>query len=218
MKHYIIHCEAYVERREKMEAQLEKFNIQDVEWVTTFPREQLGPLQHINPYMSLGYFSNNMKYYDVFNRMVAEQVPEAIIFEDDAILWDLYDETKIPKIPYVRLGLGLFKDIESCSHNPKIVLNNGGSEACYITLEFADAYLKNGISLKWMIDIEHQAFLVMYRYHIICVPMCWQLFEGGIIDNKKNPMTWTEFIDKYPSFKKYSFQELKDGTKGIPIE
>jgi hypothetical protein len=213
MKHYIIHNDKEVERKKLLEAQLEKFGIQDVEWVTTFPKEDLEYLKRINSYTPLGHLSCNMKHYDAMNRMVTEGIKEAIVFEDDVILSDLYDETKIPReYSYIKLGRGPPDSLLEPSQEPRIVHNNGGNEAYFVSLNFAKKFQK---SLMWTMDIEQQAFLVHIGAPIVCVPMCFQKYETSIHESRDSEISWIDFIHRYPSYKKYTFEELKDGAQRV---
>ena len=204
MRHYIIHNSKEKERREKLEKQLDEFNITDVEWVTSFPVEELGNLSTLESYKPLSQMSCDMKHMDALNRMVKEGLEEAIIFENDVIFSDLYDETKIPKVPYVKLGRGP-PDIQlKFSQEPTVFDNNGGNEAYYVNLRFASTFKP---SMKWTMDIEQQAFLFMKGIPLTCVPMCYQEYISTHTVSTP-PINWMEFIINFPSYEKYSFDEL----------
>jgi hypothetical protein len=210
MKHYIIHHPGNVERRVKLEEHLKEKGITNVEWVTTFSKEEVAPLKSINNYTPLGYISCNMKHHDALDRMIKDGIQEAIIFEDDVVISDIYDESKIPRnFPYVKLGRGANDMLIELSTEPRIIGNNGGAEACYVTIDFARFYNSN-ISLKWTIETEQHAFLLMYKIPLVCVPMCWQPYECAVHEDMNYPLSWMDFITEYPSYKKYTYKELKD--------
>ena len=143
-------------------------------------------------------------------RMIKDGIQEAIIFEDDVVISDIYDESKIPRnFPYVKLGRGANDMLIELSTEPRIIGNNGGAEACYVTIDFARFYNSN-ISLKWTIETEQHAFLLMYKIPLVCVPMCWQPYECAVHEDMNYPLSWMDFITEYPSYKKYTYKELKD--------
>ena len=206
MKHYVIHNSKEVERRKKLEKQFEEFNITDVEWVTSFPVEEIGNLKSLKSYKPLSQMSCDMKHYDVFDRMVKQCIPEAIVFEDDVIFSELYDETKIPKLDFVKLGRGPPDTQLKFSQEPIIFNNNGGNEAYYVNLHFASNFKA---SMNWTIDIEQQAFLSMKGIQLTCVPMCYQEYVSShILPEESPPISWIDFVSEFPTYQKYSFEEL----------
>jgi hypothetical protein len=209
MRHYIIHNSKEKERKEKLEKQLDEFNITDVEWVTTFPIEEIGNLSTLESYKPLSQMSCDMKHMDALDRMVKEGLEEAIIFENDVIFSDLYDEVKIPKAPYVKLGRGPPDALLPFSQIPRVVHNNGGNEGYYVNLEFASTFKP---SMKWTMDIEQQAFLMMQNIPLVCVPMCYQEYVSTHTFLTP-PITWIDFLHNFPSYEKYSFDRLIDKIK-----
>lgn len=211
MKYYIIHDDRLVERRKNIEKQLERIGATDVEWVTTFPVEQVKILGKISP-IPLGYISCSMKHYDALNRMIENNVPEAIIFEDDVIISDLFDTEKIPRLhPYVKLGRGLMEFYD----NSKVysMKNNTGTEAYFVNQNFARAFL-SCIDLGWAVDIEHYSFLFFnYFLSIPCIPMCSQIFTTTSITESKSYFEendWKTYIFNKHKTRKWSFKTLVD--------
>lgn len=210
MKYYVIHDPSLTDRKKNLEKEFKKFDIHSVEWITTFPKEDLKKIKEVSgTYMPLGYVSCNMKHYDAMNRMVRDNVPEAIIFEDDVIISDFFNENKIPReIPYVKLGKGP-PDVElPIGNSPIIFGNNGGSEAYYVKRMFARDFLNN-LDLGWTIDVEIHAYLISCGIPLICVPMCYQEYKTSVNEDKKYPITWQQYMTNYQTSPKRSFDEWK---------
>lgn len=205
MKYYIAHNDKLVERKKH----IEQYNLQNVEWVTSYPIEELQNLTKIT-HLPLGYISCNMKHYEAMSRMIKDDVKEAIIFEDDVIITEFFNPEKIPKqFPFVKLGKGTPDMNIQIGDNPIQIFNNGGSEAYYIKQEFAREFLKN-IDLKWTIDIEEHAFLISRGIPLVCVPMCYQEFETSFNKNAyEPPYSWQEYIQKYQTSNKMTFEQVK---------
>lgn len=179
MKHYIIHNDVLVDRKKILQDQLDKHSITDVEWVTTFPashpiisqiKEETGTV------LPLGHISCSMKHYDALNRMINENIQEAIIFEDDVVISVFYDEDKIPKYPYVKLGQGPPDCRVPLGHPLCEVPNAGGSEAYYVTIDFAREYLKC-VSFALNVDLEQYFFMRRIGMKPVCLSMCNQEFK-----------------------------------------
>jgi hypothetical protein len=179
MKHYIIHNDELVDRRKSLQDQLDKHSITDVEWVTTFPKSH--PIisqikEDIDTVMPLGYISCSMKHYDALNRMINENIQEAIIFEDDVILSEFYDEEKLPKYPYIKLGRGPTDCMIPLGTPLCKVQNPGGSEAYYVTSDFAREYLKT-VSFAINVDLEQYFFMLRIGIVPLGLSMCHQEFK-----------------------------------------
>jgi hypothetical protein len=210
MKHYIIHNDALTERRESLQKQLDKFGITDVEWVTTFPANH--PFvyvvkERLSSVLPLGYISCSLKHYDALRRIVNEGIQEAIVFEDDVIISDFYDESKLIQYPYIKLGRGPPDCQLSLGSTPHKVPNPGGSEAYYVTADFAREYLKN-VTFMENVDMEQYSFLLRSRLLPICIPMCYQEFNTSFehkFGSKSN-----DFIVDYCSGKIPFFNVLKE--------
>jgi hypothetical protein len=206
MKYYIIHNDALIERRNALQVQLDKFGISegDVEWVTSFPvshqfvsqiKEETGTI------LPLGHVSCSLKHYDALNRMVSYGIREAIIFEDDVIISDFYDEAQIPKHPYVKLGRGPLDCIVPLGSPLCKIPNPGGSEAYYVTIDFAAEYLKN-VSFAINVDLEQYFFMRRIKMEPLCLSMCHQdfisSFDRDQIDYKSRSIEY--YHGKLPTF------------------
>ena len=171
MKYYVIHG-GNEDRRKNMERQLTGKD--DVEWITMYPPEDMEPLCKIST-IDKQLLSGSMKHYEAYNRMVVNGIMEAVIFEDDVIISELYDEDDIFDYPYVNLGSEPpnstynYPLSNECYHS----LNNGGAEASYVQLSFARKYIEN-ITLRLAIDHEICNFVRFNGYKLFRQPVCHQ--------------------------------------------
>jgi hypothetical protein len=204
MKIYVIHCDTLTERKKN-------FSIQgDIEWVTDFP---IGHpiIQRAKDITGTslpdGYISGSLKHYEVCRRMCANDIEEAVVFEDDVIPSEFFDMSKIPRhYPYVKLGNGTPDMHIPLGDNHLLITNNAGAEAYYIKKCFAQDFIEN-ITLGWTIDTEQHAFLVYTGIPLICVPMCTQKYETSFTYSEPwSKETWQEYIMKWPIMKKFSFR------------
>jgi hypothetical protein len=213
MKVYIIHHAPLVERRVILESELKRVGLDDVEWVTTFPPEH--PLiQKVRDLTGTripnGYISINLKHYDAMSRMVRDNIPEALIFEDDVIFSEFFDVSKIPReFSYVKLGKGVDDMGLTLGDKPIIIGNNGGAEACYMKRLFARDFIEN-IDIMWTIETEEHAYLFNNQIPLVCVPMCYQKFISSVSEPKDYGITWVQYIRNYSTSKKFSFGKLKN--------
>lgn len=215
MKFFVIHHPALTERRKRVEEQLERLGI-SAEWITDYPACELqGVKEHTKSPLPLGYISCSMKHYKVLQKMVDEDIPDAVIFEDDVIFSEHFDVSKIPTgIPYVKLSKpppDSHPHPIECSSKMYWELNNGGAEAYYVTKHFAETHLNKNLSLRATMDTEiHNTLTVYYNSSMFpCVPMCHS--EGSPTSVTKNDeqdddIHWTTHIHMiYPGF---TFSEL----------
>jgi hypothetical protein len=108
--------------------------------------------------------------------MINENIQEAIIFEDDVILSEFYKEETLPKYPYVKLGQGPPDCKVPLGHSLCEVPNAGGSEAYYVTIDFAREYLKC-VSFALNVDLEQYFFMRRIGMKPVCLSMCHQEFK-----------------------------------------
>lgn len=207
MKYFVVHHPVLVDRRKKLEKQFNDYGISncDVEWVTDFPGNQMHKIKEITKSpLQLGYISCSMKYYTVFKKMIDENIPHAIVFEDDVIFTEYFDTSKIPlDIPYVKLCRPLGDSFCTSNGEPFVCYNNGCCEAYYLTKEFAEVCLKN-IHLHRTFDLECHNTLIRYYNApgFLCIPMCYQDSPTTINHEKvEYSEHWTEYVsNKYPTF------------------
>jgi hypothetical protein len=195
-----------------MEKMIADHGFDDVEWITDYKIDDQiidKVVAMTNTHMVPGYISLSLKHYEAFFRMARDNIREAIIFEDDVILSDFWDISKIPRqFPYVKLGKGVPDMNVQLGNTPMIVGNNGGSEAYYVKCMFARDFIEN-VDLGWTIDIEQHAYLFHNNIPLICVPMCSQEFNTTVQGEKKYSMTWEEYVNVYyKTSQKFSFTQL----------
>ena len=150
MKFYVIHYTKYIERKEKLEKQLREFNI-EAEWIETYDREDpiIGKIKDVtNSPLDLSMISCNMKHYIAMDKMVKENIEEAVILEDDVVLFPEFKDVKMHHSSgLLRFGLGV--GAMEPHHPPPssnrvfVTSNPGGSEATWITKKFAEVAIDN---------------------------------------------------------------------------
>ncbi len=215
MKFYVVHNALLVDRKRNLEEQFKKFNITNVEWVTSFGKDELVNIKlKTNCPLPLEYLSCSMKHYVIFNKIIENNDDEAIIFEDDVIISDYFNIDKIPKwSSFVKLGKSVPAYNIKVGNEPFIFENNAGSEAYYVKRMFVRDFMQN-LTLGWNIDIEIHAYLYNNNIHLICLPMCYQEFNACFeIDKKEeatifNGMDYEQYIYSYPKLKKYTFNQI----------
>jgi hypothetical protein len=224
MKYYVIHNPELTERKEKLVEQFEKFGIV-AEWITTYPAEDMEVIKtYTNSPMSLGYISCSMKHYDALQRLLDDGVENnAIIFEDDVILTEAFDEEYIPRdYPYVSLNMGPpGSQLNTPSRRFGVKNNNGGAEAYYVNKMFASAFLQN-VTLSRAMDLECHRFLYNFTgtCNIPCVPMCYQNYGEGVslssssVIGELPEMSWQDYVTKSEQTL-YTFKKLCELCTGF---
>ncbi len=218
MKYFVVHHPVLTERRALLEEQFEKFGIkdEDVEWVTSFPPEEARKIkEYTQTPLPVSYVSGNMKHYSILQKMVREDIPEAIIFEDDVILMDHFDPEKIPR-EYAYVKLEAQPELMNILHEEDFsktlfISNNAGVAGYYVRKEFAEVFVKN-INLRHAMDLEIQN--VLYHYFdcpvVTVFPTCYQPQSGSSIVMKEGdalPEKWKVYV--LTKWKKtYTFDEL----------
>jgi len=216
MKFFVIHHPKLTERKEHVLKRLEDFQVTDVEWVEHLNADSdfikwiknwtNSPLAH-------GHISCTIKYFWVFDQMVKRDIHEAIIIEDDVVFHDSFKDFVPHKdLKFIKLGIGVNWPLAP-SAKPTIVGNYGGTEAQYVTIDFANEMLRN-FTLDQTIDIVFWAHLYNTRYPLWCVPVCHQtslLEENGITGGSSDKvMSWRDFIVLWPQIPKTTWQKILD--------
>jgi len=217
MKYYIIHNDALVERRTALQSQLDNFGISgdSVEWVTSFPITD--PLvdrikKFTNSLMPIEHVSCSLKHYDALSRMIRDDIEEAIVFEDDVVISDYFDQEAIRSINYgyIKLGRGPNDCQVALGSQLCIHPNPGGSESYYVKKEFANEFIKN-ITVGWGLDVEQYAFIKSVGMQLMCLPVCYQEFKLSFeYPHIEFPITWIEYIREYVygRLKRYTFEQI----------
>lgn len=222
MKYYVIHNPEWTERKEKLTEQFQKFGI-SAEWITSYPADDMEVIKAFTKSpMSLGYISCSMKHYDALQRLLDSDEPDAIIFEDDVILTEAFDEECISvAYPYVSLNMGPpGSQLEKPSRRFGYKTNNGGVEAYYVNKMFASVFLQN-VTLSRPMDLECHRFLYNFTgtLKIPCVPMCYQNYGEGVSlssssSSSVEEMSWKEYVLKSEQTT-YTFKKLRELCTGL---
>ena len=215
MKHFVVHDPKLVHRREFLEKHLQDRGVTDVEWVTGFNSDSKLVKwlhQRTQTPMALGYLSCTVKHYIILSEMVRQNIPEAVIFEDDVVLHKDYSQfVPIPGLKFIKLGIGVNWHLNP-GLNPVQTLNYGCSEAQYVTLDFARELLNN-LNFGHCVDIVYWAYLHHTRHPLVTVPLAHQtsILEGsgttGQSDSKKE-MSLRDFIGGWVTLPKLTWTDL----------
>jgi hypothetical protein len=215
MKHFVVHDPKLVHRREFLEKHLQDRGVTDVEWVTGFNSDSKLVKwlhQRTQTPMALGYLSCTVKHYIILSEMVRQNIPEAVIFEDDVVLHKNYSQfVPIPDMKFIKLGIGVNWHLNP-GLNPVQTLNYGCSEAQYVTLDFARELLNN-LNFGHCVDIVYWAYLHHIRHPLVTVPLAHQtsILEGsgttGQSDSKKE-MSLRDFIGGWVTLPKLTWSVL----------
>lgn len=233
MKTYIIHYSKTPERKRDLLNDPNFKVLDDVTWIDWYDGEDLFChwLKDVTKSeISTNLISNSVKHYEAFRLMVENEVSEAFIFEDDVVFrdgWlDHFNKSGLRgSVPFCKLDC-----LHSIPFENRVfeVGNPGGSEARYVTLEFAKAILKE-VDFSYSPDIMHGAFLMKYRIPMLLYPICGQT---SIIESKTshsqpaNTKTWREYISWYISQDKHldyyhvlrTYQKFLDRKKLVEDE
>ena len=228
MKYYVIHYPKRPERKENLRVQFVEHGISpdDVTWI-----EGLNKDDHFckwvkvktNSPMPLGHMSCAVKHYWVMNHMVDNDVQEAIVFEDDVIIDPEFDKLDPSTFPHdvglLRLGAGVHILESSFRVNVKpdavqtIAINNpGGSEAQWLTLDFAREFLASA-NFDYTIDMAHYGFLKNKNKPLMLRYVAHQSSLGNAGESTTGdhcPGDWRQYIETFGTLKKYNFSELVD--------
>ena len=227
MKYYVIHYPKRPERKENLRVQFVEHGISldDVTWI-----EGLNKDDHFCKWvkvntkspMPLGQMACSVKHYWAMKHMVDNDVPEAIILEDDVMLDPEFDKLD-PKtfsraVGLLRLGAGVHVLEPSFRENVKpdavqtIAINNpGGSEAQWLTLDFAREFLASA-NFDYSIDMAQYGFLKSRDLPLYLRYVAHQTSLGELGDSTTGQCTgdWRQYIQNFGTLAKYNFHDLVD--------
>jgi len=226
MKYYVIHYPKRPERKENIRVQFVERGISpdDVTWI-----EGLNKDDHFTKWvkvrtkspMPLGQMACSVKHYWAMKHMVDNDVPEAIIFEDDVVIDPEFDKLETlaeSGSQFIRLGAGVHILESSFRVNVKpdasqtIAINNpGGSEAQWLTLDFAREFLASA-NFDYSIDMAQHGFLtnkgkpffLRYVAHQTSLGHPEASTTGQCAGN------WRQYVDTFGTLTKYNFHDLVD--------
>jgi hypothetical protein len=220
MKFYVIHYSKNTDRRAQLEKQLKDFDIVDVEWITEYDKEDpiIEKIKKItNSPLSLAMISCSMKHYIAMEKMVKEDIPEAVILEDDVVFLEEFRSAQMyHPCGLLRLGPGVGilekNQPRPSSENIYVINNPGGSEATWMSKEFAKVAVNNA-NFDNTIDIIQCAVLGhFFKQNMRTMITCYQT---SLLVPTENPETesWGEFCKNFLSYKRWTLADLKDKTR-----
>jgi len=220
MKFYIIHYSKNTDRRVQLEKQLEDFNIVDVEWITEYDKEDpvIEKIKKVaNSPLSLKDISCNLKHYIAMERMVKEDISEAVILEDDVVFLEEFRRAEMyHPCGLLRLGLGvgvLEPKVPPASPTQVYQVSNpGGSEATWLTQKFAMVATQN-VNFDNTIDMIQCAILKhFFNEKLRLIVTCYQTSLMVPSSEEKPDGSWIDYCNNFLSYKRWSLADLKDKT------
>lgn len=208
MKIYVIHYSKNVSRRFDMglnERWVTEWDKEDtfckwVKWSTKSP-------------LSDSQLSCTLKHLWCLQDIVRNNNEEAIILEDDVVfendwLQKFQKVNKPSQLVYVKLG-SIFNTLPYNGSMYQIG-NPGGTEALWITKEFARRTLDN-LDFQQSIDIFYGALLLNMGHPLTCIPVCSQtsvFTQDTSIHANDVPIYWTDYIKNFDNLKKIKLNDL----------
>lgn len=208
MKIYVIHYSKNISRRVDLglnETWVTEWDKEDTfcKWIKWFTKSPLSESQ----------MSCTLKHIWCLQDMINHKHKEAIILEDDVVLetdWlNKFQKVNKPsECMYIKLG-SIFDNIP---YNESIykIGNPGGTEALWITEEFAHVALNN-LNFQQSTDIFYGALLLNMGHPLLCIPVCSQtsvFTQDTSINANEVPIYWTEYIKNFKHLKKIKLNEL----------
>jgi hypothetical protein len=217
MKYYIIHYTKNTDRRALLEPQLHG----DVEWIEKYDREDPFVAQvkkMTKSPLTLREISISLKHFEALNRMVKENIQEAIILEDDVVFYPEFALAKpFHECGFLRLGLGVgIVDLPEAQHPPRddkyvwICDNPGGCEAQWVSLKFAKLAVKT-MNFDYPIDLYHYAFIGSIGEKLRYMNLCYQssLLKPETQEKGSNWQgDYQEYCKNFSKFKSWNWKQL----------
>lgn len=163
MKTYVIHYSKRPEVRKNLE-EYAPF-LKDATWIIQYDREDMFCSWikfFTGSKLSLAYISNFVKHIECLKDMVDNNIEEAFIFEDDVVFQDDW-ENKFKSsfslikdnVDYVKLGC--MHELPYIDNKVYLIGNNGGTEAQWVSLNFAKQFLNN-LNFDHTVDTSQGCF------------------------------------------------------------
>jgi hypothetical protein len=221
MKFYVIHYTKNTDRRAQLEKQLKDFDIVDVEWITEYDKEDpiIEKIKKItNSPLSPAMISCNLKHYIAMEKMVREDIPEAVILEDDVVFLEEFRRARMyHPCGLLRLGLGvgvlLPKVPRASSTQVYKVFNPGGSEATWVSQQFALVAIKN-VNFDNTIDmIQFSLLKHFFKEELRVLVTAYQTSIMVPSNGEKPDGSWIDYSDNFLKYKRWALSDLKDKTR-----
>jgi hypothetical protein len=220
MKYFVIHYPKKPTRKQLLIRQFEKYGIDldDVTWIEGLNKDDhfVKWIKHrTESPMPLGQVSSSVKQYTIMQKIVDENIPEAIIFEDDVIIHPEFIDVD-PRIEcgFLRLGIGVgILEHECPKASPTVtytVHNPGGCEAFWVSNDFAKSFMSQA-NFDYSIDMTQMGHLHHVLGHsMFCRYVCHQTSLGNSSDSSTGacPGNWQEYCRNYLKYKTYNFPML----------
>jgi GR25 family glycosyltransferase involved in LPS biosynthesis len=177
MKTYVCHYSKNHQRKKDLMND-PRFNIlEDVTWIDWYDQEDIESYwvkSACTSNLSLQEISCCLKHYEAMYHMVKNDIPEALIFEDDVVFTaDWLEKLKThlaPNIEFIRLD-SLFNLVYD--GNIKTTDHLWPAEAWYIKKNFAEFILKN-CTFSAPIDNSVYRLIIKLNMQIPILPLCSQ--------------------------------------------
>jgi hypothetical protein len=174
MKYFV----AFDQRRFVLEEQLLRQGITDVEWAPPEPEGFIDWLhKRTREKLSRVQLSNTVKHMWALSRMVRGNIQEAIIIENDVLFHRDFSKLVIPQdgsFQFVRLGIGAsYATKPGLEPTKQLAEFVAGSEAQYVTLEFAKSLLC-AVAFNVPIDVVYWGHLTETNAPWCFIPACHQ--------------------------------------------
>ena len=205
---FILHCpKLNPERKEFLLEYLDetRMPIRDIRWVEDYNHDDPF-VEWVNFTLKLPYgpklTSNSIKYLKICETIINENIPNAIILNDDILLhkdWvKIFNSFNINNLLFVNLGN--FDELNLTPGNIYKIGNNGGCEGIYVTNQFCKMFLEK-LNLNDTMDLMIHGFLNSINHDLVCMPICYQtsvLDKNTSLDhNTRQSQDWVSFVQNY---------------------
>ena len=225
MKFYVLHYSKGDTRKKELLEREPRLN--DATWITDYDREEFICdffQQYTKSPLCKSYMSLQLKHFFALKDMIDNDIKEAIIFEDDVVFrkgW--FEDFKAVTIPdgvdYISLG-----NFKSIPYNKKLVqyLNNGGTEATWVTQKYAKGFLENCTFVTGL-DTSAYGYLSSINKPLLYFPVCNQtslLEQTGFDEHQQvKPLPdWRQVVSQYKRFPLFNFFQCLEEFHKIELK
>ena len=217
---FVIHYPKLVDRKQTLLKQFQDLGI-EAEWVEHWNKDDpfvTKVKEYTKSPLPLGHLSAFLKRLWVYQKMIDNNIQEAIIFEDDVVINPEFTNFKSgpSHLNYLRLGIGIQINVKEIEHSAKRlykIQNPGGGEAAWVTIDFARKFLDD-LNFDFTHDIVEYASLGLALYGY---PLCHQtsITENGesSCETADSSKKWIAFSESYEYLPKFSFKLILNALK-----
>ena len=200
----------------RKEVLLREPRLKDATWITDYDREEFicDFFQHYTKSpLCKSYMSLQLKHFFALKDMVDNNIDQAILFEDDVVFrkgwYEDFQNLTIPDgIDYISLG-----NFKCIPYEKKLIqfLNNGGTEATWVTKKYAKGFLENCTFVTGL-DTSAYGYLTSIGKPLMYFPACNQtslLEQTGFDEHQQvTPLPdWRDVVSNYRRFPLFNFFE-----------